>query len=64
MPRPNKVKPAPVPFPNGGGLKAVGQKNARRQQLEREALDKKHEIERVKLEEKHGKENSAGRRKS
>lgn len=47
-----KVKPAPLSYPNGGGLKAMA-RGPKSQQLEIEALQKKHEVELQKLKEKH-----------
>ena len=58
MPKPSKIKPAPVPFPNGGGIKAMSGSNSKRQTLEREALAKQHEVAMAKLAEKHAKENT------
>jgi hypothetical protein len=53
---PTRLTPAPVAFPNGGGLKAMANKNSKRHQLERDALAAKHEVERAKLQEKHANE--------
>jgi hypothetical protein len=47
-----KLKPAPLKFPNGGGLKAMAT-GPKSQKLEMEALQKKHEVEMQKLKEKH-----------
>lgn len=47
-----KVEPAPLAFPNGGGLK-MSQQAPKSQGLEVEALKKKHEVELQKLKEKH-----------
>jgi hypothetical protein len=52
-----KLKPAPVAYPNGGGLKNMANGNGKRQKLEREALAKQHEVELAKLAEKHANEN-------
>ena len=52
-----KLEPAPVKYPNGGGLKAMANGNGKRQQLEREALVKQHELALIKLAEKHASEN-------
>lgn len=57
MSKPSKVKPAPVPFPNGGGIRAMSGSGNKRQALEREALAKQHEVELAKLAEKHANEN-------
>ena len=47
-----KVEPAPIKFPNGGGLKAMASKPAS-QKLELDALEAKHKVEIAKLKEKH-----------
>jgi len=53
-----KLEPAPVQYPNGGGLQKLAITNGRkRQQLEREVLSKQQELDRAKLAEKHSKEN-------
>ena len=52
-----KLKPAPVPYPNGGGLKSMNKRQPASQKLEVEALQKKHEAELARLKEKHSKEN-------
>jgi hypothetical protein len=54
-----KLKPAPLAYPNGGGLAAMATKPRASQKLEVEALQKKHEVELAKLQEKHSKENSS-----
>ena len=54
---PTKIAPAPLAFPNGGGLKHVSTGAGKRQKLERDALEAKHEVERAQLAEKHAKEN-------
>ena len=51
-----KLKPAPLKFPNGGGLKAMATA-PKSQKLEMEALQKKHEVEIQKLKEKHAASN-------
>ena len=48
-----KLEPAPLKYPNGGGLKTMAQKAPASQKLEMEALQKKHEVEVQKLKEKH-----------
>ena len=53
-----KIKPAPLAYPNGGGLKIMGSQAPKSQKLEVEALKKKHEVELAKLQEKHSKVNS------
>ena len=55
--RETKVKPAPIAYPNGGGLKSMGKKAPASQKLEMEALLKKHEVEIAKLKEKHASTN-------
>jgi len=47
-----KLKPAPLAYPQGGGLKAMATR-PKSQKLEVEALQKKHEVEMQKLKEKH-----------
>ena len=50
-----KLKPAPLKYPNGGGLQAAGKPKS--QQLEMDALKAKHEVELQKLREKHAASN-------
>ena len=52
-----KLEPAPLKYPNGGGLKTMAQKAPVSQKLEMEALQKKHEVEIQKLKEKHASAN-------
>lgn len=52
-----KLEPAPLKYPNGGGLKTMAQKAPASQKLEMEALQKKHEVEVQKLKEKHASAN-------
>jgi len=52
-----KLTPAPLAYPNGGGLKIMGNKPRESQKLEVEALEAKHKAELAKLKEKHAKEN-------
>jgi hypothetical protein len=47
-----KLTPAPLAYPNGGGLKSMSTA-PKSQKLEMEALKKKHEVEIQKLKEKH-----------
>ena len=47
-----KLKPAPLKFPQGGGLKAMSN-TPKSQSLEMDALKAKHKVEIAKLEEKH-----------
>jgi len=54
---PTKIKPAPVPYPNGGGFNAMATRKKTSQKLEVEALQKKHEAELARLNEKHTQEN-------
>ena len=51
-----RLKPAPLTYPNGGGLKAMATA-PKSQKLEVEALQKKHEVEMQKLKEKHASAN-------
>jgi hypothetical protein len=54
-----KLEPAPLKYPNGGGIKAMTSRQApKSQKLEIEALKKKHEVELAKLQEKHSSVNS------
>ena len=48
-----------LPYPNGGGLKAMANKPRESQRLEVEALEAKHKAEIAKLKEKHAKENNS-----
>ena len=52
-----KLKPAPLKYPNGGGLAAMATKPRASQKLEVEALEAKHAAELAKLKEKHMSEN-------
>lgn len=52
-----KVVPAPLAYPNGGGLKTMANKPRESQKLEVDALEAKHKAEIAKLKEKHAKEN-------
>lgn len=58
-----KIKPAPLAYPNGGGLKTMST-TPKSQKLEVEALKKKHEVELAKLQEKHAKINKPKVRKN
>jgi len=53
-----KLKPAPLAYPNGGGLAAMANKPRASQKLEVEAMEAKHKAELSKLKEKHAKENA------
>jgi hypothetical protein len=55
---PTKVAPAPLAYPNGGGLKMTANKPRESQRLEVEALEAKHKAEIAKLKEKHASVNS------
>jgi hypothetical protein len=48
-----KILPAPLAYPNGGGLKTMANKTPESQRLEMEALEAKHKVEKAKLSEKH-----------
>jgi len=52
-----KLKPASVPYPNGGGLAAMNKRQSTAQKLEVEAMQKTHEAELARLKEKHATEN-------
>lgn len=50
---PTKIHPAPVPFPNGGGIKhAMATRNTVKQK-EIDLANAKHELELAKIHEKH-----------
>jgi len=57
-----KLKPAPLQYPNGGGLSAMAAA-PKSQKLEVEALQKKHEVELQKLREKHASTNKPAKAK-
>ena len=57
MNNPFKLGREHLPFPNGGGLKAMASKPRESQRLEVEAMEAKHKAELAKLKEKHAKEN-------
>lgn len=48
-----KLSPAPLAYPNGGGLAQMATKPKESQKLEFEALEAKHKVEKAKLQEKH-----------
>jgi hypothetical protein len=52
-----KLKPAPLKYPDGGGLSTMTTKPRESQQLEVDAMEAKHKAELAKLKEKHAKEN-------
>jgi hypothetical protein len=54
-----KLSPAPLTYPNGGGLASMNKKAPKSQQLELDALKAKHEVELQKLKEKHASANSS-----
>jgi hypothetical protein len=58
MKHPFKLGREHLPFPNGGGLKAMSA-TPKSQKLELDALRAKHEVELQKLKEKHQKVNTA-----
>ena len=58
-----RLKPAPLTYPNGGGLKAMATA-PKSQKLEVEALQKKHEVEMQKLREKHASSNKPAQPKA
>ena len=53
-----KLEPAPLTYPNGGGIAAMTNKKPQSQRLEVEALEAKHKVDIAKLKEKHAKANS------
>jgi hypothetical protein len=55
---PTRLKPAPVPYPNGGGLKAMGTSKTlqSKQKAEMDALDAKHEADKAALVHKQAEE--------
>jgi hypothetical protein len=50
-----KLAPAPLKYPNGGGLKAITGASAAVKKAEVNAMEAKHALERAKLKEKHSK---------
>ena len=52
-----KLTPAPLTYPNGGGLSLMATKPRESQKLEVEAMEAKHKAELAKLKEKHSNEN-------
>jgi hypothetical protein len=48
-----KLKPAPLTYPNGGGLASMATKPRESHKLEVAALEAKHAAELAKLKEKH-----------
>jgi hypothetical protein len=51
---PTKIEPAPLPNGGKGGLLGMaGNKFAKVHEAERKALDAKHEVDRIKLAQKH-----------
>lgn len=52
--RPTRLEPAPLKYPNGGGLKAMGNMESldKKHNAERDALDAKHDAEKAALEHK------------
>ena len=54
-----KLKPAPLAYPNGGGLASMATKPRASQKLEVEAMEAKHAAELAKLKEKHAGENKS-----
>lgn len=59
-----KLDPAPLPFPNGGGLAAMAKGANQRQRLERELMELTHKVNLLKLSERHTKENTPDKPKS
>jgi hypothetical protein len=59
----DKLTPAPLAYPNGGGLKTMGSKPLESHKLEVEALEAKHKAEMARLKEKHAKVNSPAKAK-
>ena len=57
MENPFKLGKEHLPYPNGGGLKAMAQKTPKSQSLEMDALVAKHKAEVQKLREKHASAN-------
>jgi hypothetical protein len=55
MAKTTRLKPAPVKYPNGGGLKsALAKANPRVVATQKEVLKAKHKADKVKFEEKYG----------
>ena len=57
MENPFKLGKEHLPYPNGGGLKAMAQKAPKSQSMEMDALVAKHKAEVQKLREKHASAN-------
>ena len=55
--RVTKLQPAPLTYPNGGGLNAMANKAPKSQSMEVDAMKAKHEVELQKLREKHASAN-------
>lgn len=56
--RPTRLAPAPVKYPNGGGLKAMANMQSldKKHNAERDALDAQHAAEKAALEHKQSEE--------
>ena len=59
-----KLEPAPLAYPNGGGLKAMGKGITERQRLERQLMELQHQLNLKKLGERHTKENTPDKPKT
>jgi len=53
-----KLKPAPVKYPDGGGLASMATQPKESHKLEVEAMEAKHKAELAKLKERHAKVNN------
>ena len=51
-----KLQPAPLAFPDGGGIKAMAGGVSKRQKLERQLMELQNQLNLMKLGEKHFKE--------
>jgi len=48
-----KLPPAPVPYPNGGGLKVIMEKKNATKKLEHDKIDLQAKIDHAKVEERY-----------
>lgn len=60
MARVTRLKPAPLTYPNGGGLKAMGAAKSKEKQLELAVHDAKKALDRYRIDKKYTAKPSAG----
>ena len=51
--RPTRIKPAPLAFPNGGGLAAMASQSNKIKTQEIRVAEEQHKLNLAKIEEKH-----------